>query len=363
MINNKVTPLVSVIMCTYNEEDEILKQAVNSIYNQTYKNIELIIIDDCSKKPVSEVINNPISIIHRCDKNQGIGTARNIGFDLSHGKYIAIMDADDIAVKDRIEKQVKYMEEHDECDLCLGYMQTIENGKFVGNLIGKPIPDKKITDIRFLFQNIGMANPTVMFRANYIKDNNIRYDESYKRNSDYRLWSQIIGKINTKVLDDTLVFYRTGSKKSIKKIDINDFEYENFDTQGDYFYDLFNKKYGDSKIFYVFSLNCVFAEKYEVKVLFNRIKEENKTANKFDEKDLNKELSFQWLRYLIKVKLLNKKYLINCIFDLETIKCLIPSHLLYIYNNHLFQKRHENIVKKNSVGLWEKYIKENKYEV
>lgn len=362
MLKELEMPLVSVIMCTYNEEDEIIKQAVDSICNQTYKNIELLIIDDHSKKPVSEVIDNPITKIYRCEVNKGIGIARNIGFDISKGKYIAIMDADDIAEKSRIEKQVKYMEEHAECDLCLGYMQTIEDGVFVGNLIGKPIPDKKITDIRFLFQNIGMANPTVMFRASYIKNNNIRYDEKYRRNSDYRLWSQIIGKINTKVLDETLVFYRTGAKKNFKKLDINEFEYESFDTQGDYFYDLFNKSYGDSKIFYVFSLDCVFAKKNEVKKLFNRIKEENKIAKRFNKKDLSKELSFQWLRYLIKVRRLNKNYVFNCIFDVESFKCLIPSHFLYVYRCHSFQKKHEKIVRRNSVGLWDEYLKTNSYE-
>ena len=111
----KTPPLVSVIMSTYNADYDYLTESITSILDQTYKNLEFIIINDGS-------ITNPKAIIDNfCDNriiyienkfNLGITKCLNIALTYCSGKYIARMDDDDISLPDRIQKQVMYFENH-----------------------------------------------------------------------------------------------------------------------------------------------------------------------------------------------------------------------------------------------------------
>ena len=108
-------PLISVIMPSFNTPVEMLAKAVDSILEQTYRDFEFIIIDDGSTgscREYLESLSDPrIRIIHN-EKNLGITKSLNIGLRAARGKYIARMDADDICISDRFEKQYKFMEEH-----------------------------------------------------------------------------------------------------------------------------------------------------------------------------------------------------------------------------------------------------------
>lgn len=108
-------PLVSVILPVYNGE-KYLEEAIDSILNQTYRNIECIVVNDGSTDSTLDLLLN----YQKCDKrmviisreNRGLVTSLNEAIQISHGEYIARMDADDISYAERIEKQVCYMEEH-----------------------------------------------------------------------------------------------------------------------------------------------------------------------------------------------------------------------------------------------------------
>jgi glycosyltransferase involved in cell wall biosynthesis len=106
------TPLVSIIMTIYNKE-KYLKSSIESILNQTWKNIELILIDDLSTDKTKEIlklyeINPKIKIIYN-DKNYGCYKSRNIGIKISNGKYITFHDADDYCLSTRIFDQINFM--------------------------------------------------------------------------------------------------------------------------------------------------------------------------------------------------------------------------------------------------------------
>lgn len=114
--------LVSVVMTAYNEEHYIT-QSINSILKQSYRNLELILINDGSTDRTAEIIqsfSDPriIFINHKENKNQAIRA--NEGVSLAKGKYIARLDADDISLPDRLEKQVKYLEAHTEISILGG---------------------------------------------------------------------------------------------------------------------------------------------------------------------------------------------------------------------------------------------------
>ncbi len=123
-------PLVSVIMPVYNGED-FIDAAITSILEQTYQNLELILIDDCGMDKSMEKVSyyaqkdERVRIIHN-PHNMGIAYARNIGMRQSHGKYIAIMDDDDWAYPARIQKQADFLESHPEYGVVGAMTQWID---------------------------------------------------------------------------------------------------------------------------------------------------------------------------------------------------------------------------------------------
>ena len=107
-------PKISVVMPAYNAE-KYIGEAIESILNQTFKDFEFIIINDGSVDHTKEIIreyNDPRIVLLENDKNRGIVLSLNKGLDAATGKYIARMDADDIALKNRFERQVEYLDEH-----------------------------------------------------------------------------------------------------------------------------------------------------------------------------------------------------------------------------------------------------------
>lgn len=185
-------PLVSVIMPVYNAEKD-LREAINSILNQTYKNIELIIIDDASTDGSADIISSYSDdriIFVRNKTNMKQQYTRNLGLTLAKGTYIANMDADDISMPDRIYIQVQYMEEHDDIDICgTSYWCFDDCGReYVVHQPGK-------TEIlcREIMTKAVIAHPTVMFRKSSVCKFKIHYDVNniYNYAEDFELFSRL----------------------------------------------------------------------------------------------------------------------------------------------------------------------------
>lgn len=141
-------PLVSVLITTYNSED-FVKDTVESIINQTYKNIEIIIADDCSTDSTITILKNLQRkdnriILYQNKRNLGITDNMNKGIRNCNGKYIAILDGDDWAYPYRIEEQVKIMEENPAIVLCSGYMDICDENLNIQTTRKYPITDKDI---------------------------------------------------------------------------------------------------------------------------------------------------------------------------------------------------------------------------
>lgn len=213
-------PLVSVVMPVYNGE-KYLKESIESILNQTYKNIEFIIIDDCSTDSSFEIIkkysDERIKYIKN-KENSGQSTSRNSGMNLAKGKYIVIMDADDISYPKRIEKQVFFMEKNLNISI-LGtsvelYDDVSKKSKY--NIKGYRTEE---LSVGLLFDAI-FTNPTVMLRKKDILKNNILYDTDLRVNDDYDLWVRAEEKkLGMAVLEDVLLKYRVhpNQESSLKK--------------------------------------------------------------------------------------------------------------------------------------------------
>lgn len=185
-------PIVSVVMPAYNME-AYLEESINSILNQSYRNFEFIIIDDGSTDRTPEILKRltdpRIKLIFN-EKNEGNYPARNKGCRLAKGRYIAVMDADDIAYANRLEVQVKYMEEHPEIFASGSAYKLSENNLIVTE-------STKWDEIRFvLFKTFCMLHPTMILRKDILEKVGF-YHETSRYAEDYDLVLRLarIGKV------------------------------------------------------------------------------------------------------------------------------------------------------------------------
>lgn len=198
---------ISVIMPVYNGE-KFLTEAISSILNQTFTDFEFIIINDGSIDSSEKIINsfddNRIVYIKN-EKNEGIVSSLNKGLKIARGKYIARMDADDIAVNNRFEKQFYAMEKDKTIDV-LGTGTEIF-GEGIKTYQVKPKLSPKKLKAELLFSPC-VCHPSVMIRKETLDKYSIMYKEEFKGAEDFELWWQIasIGKIC--VLPDVLHCYR-----------------------------------------------------------------------------------------------------------------------------------------------------------
>lgn len=213
-----MNPRVSVLMPAYNAE-KYIGAAIESILNQTFTDFELIIVNDGSTDNTTNIIHeyeqhdNRIRFINN-RINSGLVAVLNQGLDLCRGEYIARMDSDDIARKNRLELQVKYMDAHPGTGLLGGAYQMFGTKSA---LITLPC-DVKILD---LLKQCCVAHPTVMMRTSVLRKYQLYYDPEYQHAEDYELWSRMIRYTEIQNLPDILLDYRWhGENISAKKSDI-----------------------------------------------------------------------------------------------------------------------------------------------
>lgn len=193
-------------MSVYNTKEEYLREAIDSILNQSFSSFEFIIVDDASndetKKILSSYSDERIRMIKN-DVNHGLTYNLNRTLEVSSGKYIARMDADDVAHPDRIERQVRYMEENEEVNILGSYMNC--GGTIRTYWDDKPWEYRKVA---LLFENIGLGHPSVMFRKSFLDEHKLKYDETMKKSQDFELWTRCIEYTNLYVYPECLMDYR-----------------------------------------------------------------------------------------------------------------------------------------------------------
>lgn len=171
--------MISVIMSTYKEDERLLRESIESILNQTYRDFEYIIILDYPDNDVHKSVIEEYALkddrIHFYinEKNMGLTDSLNRGLSLCHGEYIARMDADDISLPNRLERQMKYLEKN-HYDLIGGITEMInENGSLLYSIKSVPTDPKKINKALRYSQCI--AHPTWLGKK-----------EVFEKNAGYR---------------------------------------------------------------------------------------------------------------------------------------------------------------------------------
>ncbi len=212
----KNIPSVTVIMPCYNSE-KYLREAIDSILNQTYANFELIIVDDGSTDKTWEIIKEYERQDYRVipTKNlfdKGVPGGMNTGLGLSRGGYITRMDSDDISLPTRLEKQVQFLNENKKYGFCSTNMSAF------GKIDSPALYKKPEAPLEWLFfWSNPVPSAAAMYRTDIIKDNEIRFRD-YKVAQDYDFLAQVAMKAKGYVLyEESLYHYRIHVKSNFQK--------------------------------------------------------------------------------------------------------------------------------------------------
>ena len=213
---SNLTALVSVVMPVYNG-GRYVDDAIGSILTQTHKRIELIIIDDGSIDNTVDIISkhaardSRIKVISR--KNRGLVASLNEGIAVASGDYIARMDADDIAFKERISEQLCMFQERPEIDVIGAQVISIDcNGRVIEQRLNYATGHQEI-EFRLLFGS-AFAHPTVMAKASILKKHEYQeptalIGELKGGSEDYYLWVRLaIANCIFANTSNPLLFYR-----------------------------------------------------------------------------------------------------------------------------------------------------------
>ncbi|WP_072594054.1 glycosyltransferase family 2 protein [Campylobacter concisus] len=208
MIDINKNPVVSVVMSVYNAE-KYLDAAIRSILEQTYNNFEFIIINDGSNDRSLEIIkkykNEDDRIVLVSRENRGLISSLNEGIAKARGEYIVRMDADDISLPFRIEKQLQVMEHEKDIVVCGSWINIF--GENINEKVARYFEHDKQIKANLLV-SCCFAHPSVMIRKDAFTNNNILYDERFKNAEDYHLWTQLakVGKFYN--IPEILLKYR-----------------------------------------------------------------------------------------------------------------------------------------------------------
>ncbi len=210
--NDKSRPLVSYIMTAKNTE-KFIDEAINSIVHQTYRNLELVVVDDASTDRTTEIIKswsakdprvkaiyNKVSILPPLARNSAAKAAR--------GKYLAILDSDDVCFPERTAKQVSFLENHPEMAAACSHAEIIDvNGKSLG------IKKKScnISDIRFaMLLQSQFIHSSMMIRKS-VFDEFGGYRPEFMHAEDYDIYTRVLERYQMTNLNEILIKFRANS--------------------------------------------------------------------------------------------------------------------------------------------------------
>ncbi|MBB6271530.1 glycosyltransferase involved in cell wall biosynthesis [Pedobacter cryoconitis] len=210
-MNQNNMPLLTIGLPFYNNQKTI-QDAIRSVLIQTFKNWELILLDDGSTDNSYALAEEMTQGDHRVrlikdGENKGLVSRLNQIVDLALGEYIARMDADDIMFPNRLEKQIQVFIAHPEIDIVATGAYTIDQHNSPVGIRG--LNDINLMDKRDLFKQEFLIHPTIMVKRNWYFEN--RYDKDFLRAEDLELWCRSFDSTKFYRIREPLLFYREGN--------------------------------------------------------------------------------------------------------------------------------------------------------
>jgi len=307
-------PIVSVIMPVYNGE-KYLREAIQSILNQTFIDFEFIILNDGSTDKTEEIIlayDDPRIHYIKNETNLQLVETLNKGIKFAKGKYVARMDADDISLPTRLEEQVKFME--DNPDIGISGSAAIVFGENINTSIWKLLKNNEAIKSELLFSST-FAHPSVIMNKKMILKYNLFYDNNFLHAEDFELWTRMAKVTKMANISKPLLKYRVvensitreanknlGERYLIHKKIFNTY-LEELDIQNSeeekklHFYVSINERIKEHEICFE------QLEKY-----FNKIIDANKSKKIFNNLELKKVLGKKWLANIYYTKNISKVF-------------------------------------------------------
>lgn len=224
---------ISVVIPVYNAEKFIL-ESINSVLNQTYRNSEIICIDDCSTDSTFELlksIEDKRFFLYQNEQNEGVIFTRSRAYSLCSGDFIANMDADDISSLDRLETQFRFLQNNKDVDIVGSAVEIMNMDGLVYDRWTPPLKNDEIK-AALLFE-MAMPNPTVMFRAKL--KTGLKHEIEFYSVEDYALYCALAIKgYRFANIEKPLLKYRidesgmtqSNEKKSKFRTDVHKLIYE-----------------------------------------------------------------------------------------------------------------------------------------
>lgn len=207
-------PKVSVLMPIWNTREEHLREAMESILNQSFKDFEFLILNDSpDNTKLDEIVasyNDPRIRYARNEQNMGITPSRNKLLKMAEGEYIAIFDHDDISEPTRLEKQVAYLDAHPEVGVLGSWVGEFPREKTVRY----PENDGEIR--MGLMWGCVVPHSAAMVRRSVLEEHGIAYEERFSPSEDYALWCRLIPHTQFHNLPEVLFRYRMHANNTSK---------------------------------------------------------------------------------------------------------------------------------------------------
>jgi glycosyltransferase involved in cell wall biosynthesis len=220
-------PAVTVLMPVHNGA-RYLGEAMGSILSQTFSDFVLLVVDDGSTDATSSILGactDPRLAVHRNGRNLGLIASLNWGLDNARSEYIARMDADDVALPTRLQRQVDFLRRSPGIGLCGSWFRMLGGAR--RHAVRPPTGADDMA--ARLFHESPLAHPSVMFRRALFDQHRLRYSDDYPHAEDFELWTRIALVTELANLPEILLLYRqhdeqvsalkrSSQKDSVKRI-------------------------------------------------------------------------------------------------------------------------------------------------
>ena len=212
------TPLVSVLVAVHNGERHV-RSALESVLGQSVADLELVVVDDGSTDSTADVleaVEDPRLRVIRKDERSGLAGALNRGLDDVRGRYVARMDADDIAFPHWLERVLERLEAEPRVALVGAGIVDLEPRGRIG-AVHLPEPGSAVTRWYSLFSASPFFHNTVMFDRELFGRHGLRYDETFGESEDYELWTRVLEHAEADALGEALVLYRLHPEQASRR--------------------------------------------------------------------------------------------------------------------------------------------------
>lgn len=317
---NYISPLVSVVMSVYNSSN-YLREAIDSILNQTFLDFEFIIINDGSTDSSLSIIQSysdkRIRVINN-DENKGLIYSLNKGIEISKGKYIARMDADDISVQERLKKQVDFLEIHSNVGvLSSDYSSFNDSGsKYLKSIVGNV---KIKTNLLF---TATICHPSLMIRNSVIDNYSFKYSAEAKYVEDFDLWTRMALVTDFETISEALLKYRDHNSQ-VSRV-FSDVQKNNSDNVRANYLKALNFNYNEQElsIHNLISSNkkiTSYKELKDIELWLNNLVSQNHSKSIFNTKEFENVIAKVWFDCCGNTSLGAKAYFV---FQKSTLKTM-----------------------------------------